>query len=124
MRHLYLYVLLSVGSAVGVSVTIFFLAQHEYRFAWIAATLAFTQTRLRIVLGGRVARTTLFYAHLLTAIPAYLGITSIVFLYDSEWLRSATYVLFLLSLVNGLPLWVQGIHNQWMRVLTHRKNAS
>ncbi len=93
--------ILVLGAAGCIAAVAFMPAFPGYRDAFFALLVAFCAIELRVQAGGRVARTSLLWFHLATAIPFYIALGVLAFVAAPSWLVVAMAGLGACALVSG-----------------------
>lgn len=99
------------------SVVLFFsFVVAEFQLAWFCALVMIVCAEARVQVGERLTRTTLFWTHLLSAIPFFLGLTTLAFWAHPLWLEAATGTVGLIAFGTGAVLWYRGLEARMLHL--------
>ncbi len=105
----YAYIALSVLAILLVTFLVYEFMMGHFRLAWASAILVALCVEMRVQIGGRLPRTTLFWIHIGTAIPFITTLTILAFYVQPLWLQYVTAILFLAMFNAGARLWYYGL---------------
>src|ERR1700684_3474848 len=81
----------------------------SFNIAWVCALGIILCMETRVQAGERLEHTTIFWVHLLSAIPFFLLLTTLAFFAGGTWLESVTVLFALIALSTGAVLWYRGM---------------
>jgi hypothetical protein len=107
-----LYLLVNSIAPVLAIVVVFEFMAGNFPLAWACALGIVLCMESRVQLGGRVPHTTIFWMHLVAAVPFFLALTALAFLERTIWLEIIAILFGIAALCTGAILWYRGVERR------------
>jgi hypothetical protein len=110
------YLLANAAAPVCAVGGVFTFAAGYFFFAWLCAFAVVVCMETRVHMGQRMRHTTLFWVHLLSAIPFFSLLSILAFVQGGLWLVAITALFGLVALGSGSVLWYRGLEARMLHL--------
>jgi hypothetical protein len=107
--HQLMHKISTIRAPVALGVSLFFMFAGEYRLSLAALVLVVLCMEMRVRLGYRLPRGSMFWSHIAFAVPLFCALAMLGFYTQSTWLAVLAPVLFAGLLVTGGALFYKEV---------------